>query len=64
MEKSGSHATVVWNPWIEKSKLISEFRDDEYHVMVCVEAANCADDIVNLKPGAAHTLTQTISLIR
>ena len=32
--------------------------------MVCVEAANCADDIVNLKPGAAHTLTQTISLIR
>ena len=64
VEKSGSHATVVWNPWIEKSKLIGDFRDDEYHVMVCVEAANCAGDIVNLKPGAAHTLTQTISLIR
>ena len=64
VEKSGSEATVVWNPWVEKSKLISEFRDDEYHVMVCVEAANCGDDIIDLKPGMSHTLTQTISLVR
>lgn len=38
--KSGSNSTVVWNPWIEKSKRLQDFGDDEYNTMVCVETAN------------------------
>ncbi len=62
--KSGSTSTVVWNPWIEKSKRMPDFGDEEYHTMVCVEAANAAaaaDDRV-LVPGAMAELRQMISL--
>ena len=64
VEKSGSHATVVWNPWIEKAKNMADFGDEEYHKMVCVEAANCGDDIVTLAPRMSHTLSQTVSLLK
>lgn len=62
--KSGSSSTVVWNPWIEKSKRMPDFGDEEYHTMVCVEAANApaaGDDRV-LVPGAMAELRQTISI--
>ncbi|MBO5922927.1 MAG: D-hexose-6-phosphate mutarotase [Lentisphaeria bacterium] len=64
ISKSGSTSTVVWNPWIEKSQKMPDFGDEEYHTMVCVEAANAsaaADDRV-LAPGAAAELSQTISI--
>ena len=62
--KSGSTSTVVWNPWIEKSKRMPDFGDEEYHTMVCVEAANApaaADDRV-LVPGGMAELRQMISV--
>jgi glucose-6-phosphate 1-epimerase len=42
VSKSGSHSTVVWNPWIEKSKRMPDFGDEEYPQMVCVEAGHVA----------------------
>ena len=62
--KSGSNSTVVWNPWIDKSKRMPDFGDEEYHTMVCVEAANApaaGDDRV-LAPGATAELRQIIGL--
>ena len=62
--KAGSNSTVVWNPWIEKSKRMPDFGDEEYHTMVCVEAANApaaADDRV-LVPGDMAELRQIISV--
>ncbi|WP_125718495.1 D-hexose-6-phosphate mutarotase [Pseudoalteromonas rubra] len=55
-----SSSCVLWNPWIEKSKRLSNFRDDEYHTMLCLEAANVMDDAVTLAPGESHTLTTKI----
>jgi glucose-6-phosphate 1-epimerase len=60
IEKSGSESTVVWNPWIEKTKSLSDMAPDGWKGMVCVETANVADNAVHLPPGASHKLTASI----
>ncbi len=51
IHKSGSNSTVVWNPWIDKSKRMPDFGDDEYLHMVCVESGNVKENSITLKPG-------------
>lgn len=62
VEKLGSRSTVVWNPWIEKSKRLADFGDDEWTGMCCIESANIGEDAVRLAPGASHTLLVKISV--
>ncbi len=57
-----STSAVVWNPWIEKSKRLSQFGPDAWREMVCIETANVLDDMVELAPQAAHTLTLDIQV--
>ena len=54
IEKQGMNDVVVWNPWVEKSRRMEDFGDEEYKNMVCVETGNLHRPI-GLKPGAAHT---------
>ncbi len=61
VEKSGSRSTVVWNPWVEKSRKMADFGDREYHSMLCVETANAGADARVLQPGARHTLAARIT---
>ena len=58
--RENSSSCVLWNPWIDKSKRLSNFADDEYHTMLCLEAANVMDDSAVVAPGESHTLTTTI----
>ena len=60
IEKSGSGSTVIWNPWIEKSKGMSDMEADGWKHMLCVETANAADNAVLLGPGASHKLAAKI----
>lgn len=60
IEKSGSDSTVIWNPWIDKSKGMSDMETDGWKQMLCVETANAADNAVLLSPGASHTLAAKI----
>lgn len=60
VEKSGSRATIVWNPWIEKSKRLADLPDDAYPHFVCIEAANAAPDVITLAPGEEHVLSQRL----
>jgi glucose-6-phosphate 1-epimerase len=56
IRKSGSLSTVVWNPWIEKSKRMPDFGDDEYLQMVCVESGNVREHAITLAPGQSASL--------
>ena len=60
--KAGSHSTVIWNPWIEKSRQLADFGDNEYSGMICVETTNAANDVVTIAPGGVHRLLTAISL--
>ena len=60
IDKSGSYSTVVWNPWIDKTKGMSDMAADDWQGMLCVETANAADNAVHLPPGASRTLAVSI----
>jgi glucose-6-phosphate 1-epimerase len=62
IRKTGSHSTVVWNPWIAKTAALADMAPDDWQEMLCVETANVADDAVTLAPGDSHRLTATISV--
>jgi len=62
VEKSGSRTTVVWNPWIEKSKRLADLPDEAYHGFLCVEAANAGDAFVTVPPGGSHVIQTVIHL--
>ena len=61
VEKIGSVSTVVWNPWAAKAKQMSDFGEDEYKQMVCVEAGNVGRNKINLAPGKSASLKVILS---
>ncbi len=50
---------VVWNPWVDKSKAMSDFEVDGYKSMICVEAGSVCEE-VTLKPGEVWKAQQTL----
>ena len=54
--KQQSRNTVVWNPWSQRARAFSDFGDDEWQTMVCVETCNVRDAAIHLAPGATHTM--------
>jgi glucose-6-phosphate 1-epimerase len=60
IEKSGSASTVVWNPWSEKARAMSDMDADGWLHMLCIETANAADNSVRLLPGESHQLAARI----
>lgn len=71
VSSSGNNSAVVWNPWVEKSKRLSHFADNDYQHMLCVEIANTAakspagetlaGSPVSLHPGELHIMSSTVS---
>jgi glucose-6-phosphate 1-epimerase len=62
IRKTGSDASVVWNPWIDKARAMPDFGDDEWPEMVCVETCNVNVHARTLKPGDSHTMTAIIDV--
>ena len=58
---SNSESAIVWNPWVDKAARLSQFPDDAWQRMFCVETANALDDWIQIAPGHSHTLTMTLS---
>jgi glucose-6-phosphate 1-epimerase len=61
IDKTCSATSVVWNPWIDKAKRMTDFGDDEWPSMLCVEAANTGARRITLLPESRHTTTTIIS---
>ena len=61
IEKSNSSTTVLWNPWIEKAKKMSDLADHEWQNFVCIETGNAADNAITLAPGATHQMRAIIT---
>jgi glucose-6-phosphate 1-epimerase len=60
VKKTGSNATVVWNPWIAKAKAMPDFGDDEWPFMLCIETCNVRENAVTIMPGQSHTMGAVI----
>ncbi|XP_033749582.1 putative glucose-6-phosphate 1-epimerase [Pecten maximus] len=52
---------VVWNPWSEKAKAMSDFGDEEYKTMVCVEAGSVSSP-VQIDVGQKLSFQQTLQV--
>jgi len=61
IETEGATSTVVWNPWIERAKEMTDFGDEEYLKMVCVESGNVAKNKISLSPGKTAALRVKLS---
>lgn len=62
LQTHGSRSAVLWNPWIAKAQRLSQFADDAWQRMLCIETANVLDDKVRLDVGASHTLNVSIGV--
>ena len=60
IQSSGSHSTVVWNPWRDKALRLGHFPAEGYLHMLCIESANAGEDVRVLQPGETHRLSARI----
>ena len=58
---SQSSDVVVWNPWADKAKGMSDFGDEESPTMLCVEPGRVSEQ-QKLSVGHTFTLQQTINV--
>jgi glucose-6-phosphate 1-epimerase len=62
--KHNSRTTVVWNPWMEKSRTIADLGNGEWKQMLCIEVTNVGDFAVELAPGQQHVMRATVRVGR
>ncbi|WP_330114671.1 D-hexose-6-phosphate mutarotase [Pseudomonas sp. JS3066] len=61
LDVEGSTSAVVWNPWIDKSKRLSQFAEDAWQGMLCIETARVMDDLLVIRPGETHQMVLNVS---
>nr|WP_315405418.1 D-hexose-6-phosphate mutarotase [uncultured Pseudomonas sp.] len=60
LRTQGSRSAVIWNPWVDRAAQLTDMADDGWQRMLCIETANVWDDVVELAPGATHSLSVSI----
>lgn len=59
--KTGSAATVVWNPWAAKAASMTDMLPGDYTRFVCVETANAGAEPLVLDPGKSHEMRMEVT---
>ncbi len=62
IDKEGSDAAVVWNPWVGKAAKMTDMAPDDYLRFVCVETANAGGAPITVAPGATHAIATSVSV--
>jgi len=60
--KENSHTTVVWNPWVHKSRELSDLENNDWMQFVCIETSNVSDFAVDLAPGQQYAMKARVSI--
>ena len=60
LHSSGSGSAVLWTPWVDKARRLSQFDDAAWPGMLCVEHGNLLNDMLVLAPGAQHQLNLSL----
>lgn len=60
--KHNSNSTIVWNPWRDGAAGMSDFGDEEWTSMLCVEGGNIMSAGVDVGPGDSHTMAVSIEV--
>jgi D-hexose-6-phosphate mutarotase len=61
VSKTGSHSSVVWNPWVAKAAALADLGDEEWREFICIEQANAARNVIQLATGHTHTFAATFT---
>ncbi|XP_035233274.1 putative glucose-6-phosphate 1-epimerase [Stegodyphus dumicola] len=61
IEKFNLPDTVIWNPWIENAKSMTDFDDDEWKNMICVEAGYVSSSVA-LQSSKSFLASQILSV--
>lgn len=59
VKRTGFADAVLWNPWTAKSKRMSDFGDEEFEDMVCIEPGSVAKAVV-INAGESKLYSQTL----
>jgi len=61
--KQNSRTTVIWNPWSEKAKGMSDLGSDQWTEMLCIETSNVLAYAVEVAPGDCHRMSAVITTV-
>lgn len=61
LDASGSRSAVLWNPWVDKARRLSQFAADAWQGMLCIETANVMEDVVRLAADERQRLQLRLS---
>ncbi len=62
IETQGSETLVAWNPGADAVRGFTDIGANDWRDYVCLEAANCRNEIIELATEDSHVLQQTISV--
>ncbi len=62
IDKENSLTTVVWNPWSDKARAMSDLGDHEWPHFLCAETSNVGEFGVEVPPGGQHRMKAAIQI--